>query len=77
MRRGEQIMGVEWDVDYRNIWQVKASSHALSASMCRYSGAPVPKQVSRKRFSSPGWLDGAGERIRTVDIHLGKVTLYH
>ncbi len=37
----------------------------------------VPKQVSRERFSSPGWLDGAGERIRTVDIHLGKVTLYH
>ena len=41
MRRGEQIMGVERDVDYRNIWQVKASSHALYASMC-LAGAVIP-----------------------------------
>jgi hypothetical protein len=33
-------------------------------------------QKKARRFYSPGFHSGAGERARTVDLNLGKVPLY-
>jgi hypothetical protein len=57
---------------------------------CRTSGTSIPARRSRPRLRRPvadgkekglplpeGLKNGAGDEIRTHDIHLGKVALYH
>ena len=69
---------------YANMQQTDPTSGHCLASHGNDGGAQIGEigsaQVARAQEESPG-LPGlvgkAGERIRTVDIHVGNVTLYH
>ncbi len=40
-------------------------------------GEPFTTSERRKTAPETGLISKAGERIRTADIHVGNVTLYH
>ena len=42
--------------------------------MIKTTSSPIFGMDTKK---PPGWEVGAGDEIRTHDIHLGKVALYH
>ncbi len=56
-----------------------SSGGAPSGAPRRASGAPNEKSRQGPAFNLSNllWFFGAGEEIRTLDVNLGKVALYH